>query len=125
MKLTDPLCLPHSTQVYHVPKTSGAAVELEGKEGVVALDVSEYKGQPTSATMPIRVTFTEPTKFIAHLVGCRFSLGCHLELTYSKSPGVTGLPEWNQSPASDGAGTDSLCLHYISQEEEELDIVEE
>mmetsp|Transcript_3714 Transcript_3714/g.10734 ORF Transcript_3714/g.10734 Transcript_3714/m.10734 type:complete len:108 (+) Transcript_3714:104-427(+) len=56
-----------SIKVYHVPKTSGEAVELEGKQGVVTADVSEYKGHPTSATLPLRVTFSEPTKFIAHL----------------------------------------------------------
>ena len=55
-------------QVYHVPKTAGAETELEGKEGVVKADVSEFKGQETSATLAIRVQFTEPAKFIAHLV---------------------------------------------------------
>ena len=54
--------------MYHVPKTAGAETELEGKEGVVTADVSEFKGQETSATLAIRVQFTEPAKFVAHLV---------------------------------------------------------
>uniref|UniRef100_A0A061S417 Intraflagellar transport protein ift122 n=1 Tax=Tetraselmis sp. GSL018 TaxID=582737 RepID=A0A061S417_9CHLO len=56
-----------SVKVYHVPKTKGAETELEGKEGVVAAVVSTYKGEPTSATLPVRVKFEEPVKFIAHL----------------------------------------------------------
>lgn len=59
-----------------MPKTAGAATDLQGKEGTVVSDVSVYKGSPTSATLPIRVEFEDP-KFVAHLVCSRDATTCN------------------------------------------------
>jgi WD repeat-containing protein 35 len=59
-------------KVYHVPKHTDGLI-LEGMEGTVMGDVSQYKGKVLSANLKYKVQFnTEkdgaPLKFIAHLV---------------------------------------------------------
>jgi len=58
-------------QVYHVPKKTDG-FSLEGLEGTVVANVSEYKGKTLSANLPYRVQFqldaeNAKSKFFAHL----------------------------------------------------------
>jgi hypothetical protein len=60
-------------KVYHVPKL-GAELDLEGLEGVVQRDVTQFKGVVLSANLPYLVKFSQPAadgkavNFTAHLV---------------------------------------------------------
>ena len=62
-----------SIPVYHAMKFKGG-LDLEGKEGEVISDVSQYKGKVLSSTLPYRIQFMVPheeageVKVIAHLV---------------------------------------------------------
>lgn len=63
--------------VYHVGKFKGG-LNLEGKEGVVVQNVSDYQGQTLSANLPWKVEFQVPgpegknVKVLAHLVRLMF-----------------------------------------------------
>lgn len=69
-----------SVVVYHVPKSKGAATDLEGLEGVVAELADVHEGVETSATLPYKVAFQiagpndKPVKFAAHLERGEFEL---------------------------------------------------
>ena len=59
-----------SVVVYHVPKSKGAATELQGMVGVVDSRADEHEGKKTSATMPCKVALPNPNggkDFIAHV----------------------------------------------------------
>lgn len=65
VKVTSPI------KVYHVPKTP--ELNLEGMEGTIVKDVSDFKGQKLSAVQAILVEFVlDPSnpksKFKAHMV---------------------------------------------------------
>ncbi len=53
-------------KVFHVPKH--AELDLQGLEGTVQKNASQYKGKTLSANLPIVVKFETPAKFLAHLV---------------------------------------------------------
>ena len=46
--------------VYHVPKSKGAAVDLNGMEGEVASRADDLNGTYISANLEIRVAFAVP-----------------------------------------------------------------
>ena len=46
--------------VYHVPKTKGAATELEGMEGVVDSRADDHEGTYISANLEVRVALPVP-----------------------------------------------------------------
>lgn len=60
-----------SVQVYHVPKSKGEATDLAGMTGVIDSRADEHEGNPTSATLAVRVKLEVPDgsgkTFIAHL----------------------------------------------------------
>ena len=62
-----------SLPVYHSLKFKGG-LDLEGKEGEVLADVSQFKGKVLSSTLPYKIQFMVPheeageVKIIAHLV---------------------------------------------------------
>eukprot|EP00465_Bigelowiella_longifila_P003993 CAMPEP_0185264380 /NCGR_PEP_ID=MMETSP1359-20130426/22427_1 /TAXON_ID=552665 /ORGANISM="Bigelowiella longifila, Strain CCMP242" /LENGTH=104 /DNA_ID=CAMNT_0027852909 /DNA_START=197 /DNA_END=511 /DNA_ORIENTATION=+ len=60
--------------VYHVPGSKGEGLQLEGKQGKVVSDVTMYRGEKLSATLPVVVEFEIETEdgskrkvFKAHL----------------------------------------------------------
>jgi len=69
-----------SVVVFHVPKTKGAATDLQGMEGTMAGRADEFEGTPTSATLPYKVTFQnvavdgKTVKFTAHLEDDEFEV---------------------------------------------------
>ncbi|KAK9864807.1 hypothetical protein WJX84_005565 [Apatococcus fuscideae] len=66
-----------SLPIYHSPKFK-EGLDLEGKEGEVLSDVSQFKGKTLSSTLPYKVQFMVPhgeageVKVIAHLNGTEF-----------------------------------------------------
>ena len=60
--------------VFHAPKAPADGLQLQGMEGVIARDVTQYKGKTLSANLPYQVAFTlerdgKPAKLLCHLVG--------------------------------------------------------
>lgn len=60
-----------SVIVFHVPKTKGAATDLQGMQGVVDSRADDHEGIAVSATLACRVKLPVPDgsgkTFIAHL----------------------------------------------------------
>ena len=63
-----------SVVVYHIPKRA-EGVDVQGWEGTVVKDVTEYKGKTLSANLPYKVQFSmekegssKPLKVFIHLV---------------------------------------------------------
>ena len=68
----DKVKVKESVVVYHVPKSKGAATDLNGMEGEVASRADDLDGTYISANLEIRVAFAVPEDpkgktFIAHL----------------------------------------------------------
>ena len=68
----DKVKVKESVVVYHVPKSKGAAVDLNGMEGEVASRADDLNGTYISANLEIRVAFAVPDDpkgktFIAHM----------------------------------------------------------
>jgi hypothetical protein len=62
-----------NVKVFHVPRSPAEGIQLEGMEGVVTKDVTQYKGKILSANLPYFIEFNpDPTnpksKFKSHLV---------------------------------------------------------
>jgi hypothetical protein len=49
-----------SVVVYHVPKTKGAATDLNGMEGEVAQRADDLDGTYISANLPVKVALPNP-----------------------------------------------------------------
>ena len=60
-----------SVVVYHVPKSKGAATDINGMLGEVAQRADDYEGTYISANLPIKVAFANPNggdkTFLVHL----------------------------------------------------------
>ena len=64
MKVGDRVRVITSAIVYHYPKHKKQPFDIKGMEGEVIDIVTEWKGRPVSANLPIKVRFDK--KFIAH-----------------------------------------------------------
>ncbi len=65
MKVGDRVRVKESIIVYHNPEHRSEAFDIKGMEGEVLKIVTEWKGRPVSANLPILVKFNK--KFKAHL----------------------------------------------------------
>ena len=68
----DKVKVTESVVVYHVPKSKGAATDLNGMEGEVASRADDLNGTYISANLEVRVAFAVPDDpkgktFIAHM----------------------------------------------------------
>ncbi len=65
MKVGDKVRIKESIIVYHHPEHRSQAFDLKGSEGEIIALVTEWRGRPVSANLPIYVQFSK--KFKAHL----------------------------------------------------------
>ncbi|NEP00069.1 MAG: ferredoxin--nitrite reductase [Symploca sp. SIO2E9] len=64
MKVGDRVRVKESVIVYHYPKHKNQPFDLQGQEGEVSAIITEWKGRPVSANLPIQVKFEK--KFRTH-----------------------------------------------------------
>ncbi|NEO30742.1 MAG: ferredoxin--nitrite reductase [Symploca sp. SIO3C6] len=64
MKVGDRVRVKNSVMVYHHPEHKNQPFDLKGQEGEVSAIVTEWKGRPVSANLPIQVRFEK--KFRSH-----------------------------------------------------------
>lgn len=64
MKVGDRVRVKNSVMVYHHPEHRNQPFDLQGKEGEVSAIVTEWKGRPVSANLPVQVKFEK--KFRTH-----------------------------------------------------------
>ena len=65
MKVGDRVRVTTSVIVYHHPENRKKPFDIQGMEGEVIAIITEWKGRPVSANLPIQVKFSK--KFRAHL----------------------------------------------------------
>ncbi len=65
MKPGDRVRVNQSVVVYHHPKHRQQPFDLKGMEGTIQEIITEWKGRPISANLPVKVKFEK--KFVAHL----------------------------------------------------------
>ncbi len=65
MKIGDRIRVITSVIVYHFPKSKNEPFDIQGMEGEIKDIVTEWKGRPVSANLPIKVKFDK--KFVSHL----------------------------------------------------------
>jgi Ferredoxin thioredoxin reductase variable alpha chain len=65
MKIGDHVRVKESVVIYHHPEHRGKAFDLKGTEGQIERIVTEWRGRPVSANLPLLVHFSK--KFKAHL----------------------------------------------------------
>eukprot|EP00232_Nephroselmis_pyriformis_P005187 CAMPEP_0182912616 /NCGR_PEP_ID=MMETSP0034_2-20130328/37607_1 /TAXON_ID=156128 /ORGANISM="Nephroselmis pyriformis, Strain CCMP717" /LENGTH=137 /DNA_ID=CAMNT_0025049293 /DNA_START=80 /DNA_END=493 /DNA_ORIENTATION=+ len=75
----DSVTVPEDIMIYHVPKLGKEGFNLKGLQGTITEDVSEFKGKPSNATFPYRVTFEtekddKKVKFVVHMVPEEFTV---------------------------------------------------
>jgi hypothetical protein len=91
VKVTNPI------KVYHAPKHQ-EGIDLNGMEGTVVKDVTQYKGKVLSANFPVEVEFilsaepgVKPVKFKVHLVSSSGVLAsAPIACAYSPPPLIAG-----------------------------------
>ena len=64
MKVGDRVQISESVIVYHYPQSKKKPFDLKGMEGEIIAILSDWKGRPISANLPILVKFDK--KFRAH-----------------------------------------------------------
>lgn len=65
MKVGDRVRVQESTIVYHHPEHRNEPFDIKGSEGEVVAFVTEWRGRPVSANLPVQVQFSK--KFKVHL----------------------------------------------------------
>lgn len=65
MKVGDRVRVKESTIVYHHPEHRNEPFDIKGLEGEVVAFVTEWRGRPVSANLPVQVQFSK--KFKVHL----------------------------------------------------------
>lgn len=65
MNVGDRVRVTKSVIVYHHPEHRGQPFDIQNQEGEVLAIVTEWRGRPVSANLPIQVKFDK--KFRAHL----------------------------------------------------------
>lgn len=65
MKPGDRVRVTESVVVYHHPQHKKEPFDIKGMEGTIKEIVTEWRGRPVSANLPVKVKFEK--KFTAHL----------------------------------------------------------